>query len=179
MSAPEIEQTRKWVEKVVIGLNLCPFAKPTVDNKRLHYTVSEARNAKALFKDFTDALWDLKSHDMSERETTLLMAPWAMHDFLDFNDFVGVCEDAIADLELDDDFQVAYFHPHFQFEGTEVNDVENYTNRAPFPTLHLLREASIDRAIAVMANPDEIYENNIRTLQKIGLDGLRKLGVND
>lgn len=177
MSLPEIERTRQWVEKVVIGLNLCPFAKPVVDHGRLHYVVSEARSAKALFKDFTDALWDLKDHDMQVRETTLLIAPWAMHDFLDFNDFIGVCEDAIADLALEGEFQVAYFHPHFQFDGTDVDAIENYTNRAPYPIVHLLREASIDRAVAVMANPEEIYENNIRTLQKLGRDGLRQLDV--
>jgi uncharacterized protein len=177
MSAPEIEQTRDWVEKVVVGLNLCPFAKPVVDEERLHYQVSEARAAKTLFKDFTNALWELKEHDMSERETTLLIAPWTMHDFLDFNDFVGVCEDAIIDLELEDEFQVAYFHPAFQFEGTQVDDVENYTNRSPYPTLHLLREASIDRAVALMPNTDVVYENNIKTLQKLGIEGLRTLWV--
>ena len=177
MSAPEIEQTRAWVEKVVVGLNLCPFAKPVVDAGRVHYQVSEARSTKALFKDFTDALWELKEHDTSERETSLLIAPWALHDFLDFNDFVGVCEDAIADLELDDEFQVAYFHPAFQFDGTQADDVENYTNRAPYPTLHLLREASIDRAVASMPNTDVVYENNIKTLKKLGVEGLRALGV--
>lgn len=175
MSFPEIEQTRQWVEKVVVGLNLCPFAKPVIEQGCLHYQLSEARSAKALFNDFTTALWELKEQAISQRETTLLVAPWVMHDFLDFNDFVGVCEDAIADLELDDEFQVAYFHPQFQFDGTPVDAVENYTNRSPYPTLHLLREASIDRAVDLMPNTDQIYENNIRTLQKLGLAGLKAL----
>jgi len=178
MSAPEIEQTRAWVEKVVVGLNLCPFAKPVVDEGLVYYQVSEARSAKALFGDFTHALWELKERDVSDRETTLLIAPWVMHDFLDFNDFIGVCEDAIADLELDGEFQVAYFHPSFQFDGTSAEDVENYTNRSPYPIVHLLRESSIDRAVASMPNTDVVYENNIRTLQKLGLAGLRALGVN-
>lgn len=177
MSVPEIEQTRLWVEKVVIGLNLCPFAKPVVDHGRLHYQVSEARTAKALFKDFTDALWALHDHSIAERETTLLIAPWAMHDFLDFNDFIGVCEDAIADLGLEGEFQVAYFHPHFQFAETAIDAIENYTNRSPYPIIHLLREASIDRAVEQMPNTDSIYETNIRTLKKLGLSGLRELGV--
>lgn len=177
MVAPEVAATLDWVEKVVIGLNLCPFAKPTVDKGRLYCQVSEARKADALLEDFVEALMTLKEKDISERETSLLIAPWAMHDFLEFNDFVGVCEEAIEELALDGEFQVAFFHPAFQFEGTKVDDVENYTNRSPYPTLHLLREASIDRAIEIMPNTDAIYETNIRTLQKIGLDGLRKLGV--
>jgi hypothetical protein len=175
MSVPEIQATQSWVQNMVIGLNLCPFAKPTVDAQRLHYVVSEARSEKALFKDFTDALWDLKDHDISVRETTLLIAPWALHDFYDFNDFVGLCEDAIEDLALDGEFQVASFHPQFQFDGTQSDDVENYTNRAPYPTLHLLREASIDRAVAVMPDTDEIYRTNIRTLQKMGLAAIQAL----
>ncbi|MCH9741998.1 MAG: DUF1415 domain-containing protein [Thiotrichales bacterium] len=177
MLLPEIEQTRLWVEKVVVGLNLCPFAKPVVDHGRLHYQVSEARTAKALFKDFTDALWDLHDHDITERETTLLIAPWTMHDFLDFNDFIGVCEEAIVDLALEGEFQVAYFHPQFQFAETAIDAIENYTNRSPYPIVHLLREASIDRAVAQMPNTDSIYETNIRTLKKLGLAGLQELGV--
>jgi len=177
MSVLEIEQTHQWVVRVVVGLNLCPFAKPVVDAQRLHYAVSEARKADALLEDFVSELLALKEKDMQERETTLLIAPWAMHDFLDFNDFVGICEEAIEGLALDGEFQVAYFHPQFQFADIEADDVANYTNRSPYPTLHLLREASIDHAVEVMSNPDEIYENNIRTLKKIGLSGLCELGV--
>jgi uncharacterized protein len=178
MSPEEIvAATRHWLEKAVIGLNLCPFAKPVHARERIRYVVSQAETPEALLADLIEELQILSAAEPEEVETTLLIHPGVLSDFLDYNDFLGVAEEAVADLGLEGVIQVASFHPQYQFAGTEPDDVTNYTNRSPYPTLHLLREASVERAVASVPDTAEIYQRNMETLRRLGLEGWRRLGV--
>jgi uncharacterized protein len=170
-----IAATRRWLERSVIGLNLCPFAESVYRADRVHYHVSEQRSAAALLEEFRMELTGLHAAEPARRETTLLIHPWVLNDFLEYNDFLEVCEAAIAELGLEGELQVASFHPRYQFAGTHPEDIENCTNRSPYPTLHLLREDSIERAIAAVPDTDEIYRRNIRTLRDLGHEGWRRL----
>ncbi|HLO96892.1 MAG TPA: DUF1415 domain-containing protein [Burkholderiaceae bacterium] len=172
-----INETRHWVQKAVIGLNLCPFAKAVEVKKQLRYVVSEATTPEELLKELAHELLLLRRTDPEEIETTVLIHPLVLTDFLDFNDFQGAADALVEDLELDGLLQVASFHPDFQFEGTELDDITNFTNRSPYPTLHLLREESIERAVESMPDTDAIYEANIATLEKLGLEGWKALGL--
>ncbi|MGM9515065.1 DUF1415 domain-containing protein [Roseateles sp. DB2] len=172
-----INETRDWVQKAVIGLNLCPFAKAVEVKKQLRYVVSEATTPEELLKELAHELLLLRRTDPDEIETTVLIHPLVLTDFLDFNDFQGAADALVEDLELDGLLQVASFHPDFQFEGTELDDISNFTNRSPYPTLHLLREESIERAVESMPDTDAIYEANIATLEKLGLEGWKALGL--
>lgn len=172
-----IDETRDWVQKAVIGLNLCPFAKAVEVKKQLRYVVSEADTPEALLKELAHELLLLRRTDPEEIETTVLIHPNVLTDFLDFNDFQGAADALVEDLELDGLLQVASFHPDFQFEGTELDDITNFTNRSPYPTLHLLREESIERAVESMPDTDAIYEANIATLEKLGVEGWKALGL--
>jgi hypothetical protein len=174
----QIEQdTRVWLERAVIGLNLCPFAKGVHVKGQIHYSVSQATNSQALLKDLMRELKDLVELDPAVRDTTLLMAPLCMQDFLDFNDFLGDADQVLAEMDLDGIIQIASFHPQFQFAGTDANDISNYTNRAPYPTLHLLREDSIERAVEVFPEAEAIFGKNMETLAQLGHSGWAKLGV--
>jgi hypothetical protein len=170
-----IAATRRWLEKSVIGLNLCPFAESVYRGNRVRFRVSEQRSAAALLEEFRSELTSLHAADPLSCETTLLIHPWVLGDFIEYNDFLGVCEAAIADLDLEGELQVASFHPQYQFAETESEDIENYTNRSPYPMLHLLREASIERAIAAVPDTEEIYRRNIRTLRNLGHAGWQRL----
>lgn len=169
--------TIAWLEKAVIGLNLCPFAKSVHVNQRIRYVVSEASEPEVLLKELAHELLALNRADPEEIETTLVIHPGVLQDFLDFNDFIGAADALVEDLELDGQLQIASFHPQFQFEGTELDDITNYTNRSPYPILHLLRESSIERATETMADTDSIFETNIATLEKLGLAGWLALGL--
>lgn len=175
--APYVEATRRWVERAVVGLNLCPFARAPFIQGRIRYAVSHARDTDALLDDLAGELQSLAAADAAECETTLLIHPHVLGDFLDYNDFLDVADAAVETLKLDGVLQVASFHPHYQFADTAPDDVENATNRSPFPTLHLLREASVERAAEAMSDPDEIYRRNIDTLRKLGPDGWKALGT--
>jgi uncharacterized protein len=170
-----IAATRRWLERSVIGLNLCPFAEGVYRGGRVRIWVSETRSASGLLEDLRSELTGLHAADPLQRETTLLIHPWVLADFIEYNEFLDVCEAAIVDLGLEGELQVASFHPQYQFEGTGPEDIENYTNRSPYPMLHLLREASIDRAIAAVPDTDEIYRRNIRTLRALGHEGWQRL----
>ena len=161
----------------MIGLNLCPFAKAVHVKRLVHVAVDESVDRAELLDWTRCELLALRSLPESERETSLLVMPQALPDFLDFNDFVGDAEELLADLGLDGEFQIASFHPHFQFAGTDADDITNFTNRSPYPTLHLLRESSIDRAVAVFPEAEAIYETNMQTLRRLGHDGWRALDV--
>ncbi len=171
------QDTHRWVQRAVIGLNLCPFAKSVEVNQRLRITVSAARTPEDLLKDLAHELLALRRADPEVTETTLLVHPWVLNDFLDYNDFLGAADALVDDLELDGLLQVASFHPDYQFEGTEPDDVDNLSNRSPYPTLHLLREESIERAVESMPDTDAIYETNIETLRRIGLKGWQALDL--
>lgn len=178
MDTDAIQQdTQVWLEKAVIGLNLCPFAKSVHVNQRLRYVVSVATTPEALLKELAHELLALQRVDPDEIETTLLIHPLVLQDFLDFNDFLGAADALVEDLELAGDLQIASFHPDYQFGGTAPGDISNYTNRSPYPTLHLLRESSIEKAVETMADTDAIYENNMATLEKLGLEGWQGLGL--
>ncbi len=170
-----VAETQTWLHKAVIGLNLCPFAKAVQVKNQIRYVVSAATSAEALLQDLLQELAFLRDADPAQVETTLLIHPGVLADFMDYNDFLDVADAAVEELELDGEIQVASFHPDYQFDGTEPDDIENYSNRAPYPTLHLLRESSIDQAVQAFPDAANIYETNIETLQKLGLEGWKKL----
>ncbi|ROR50690.1 DUF1415 domain-containing protein [Diaphorobacter sp. C33] len=167
----------RWLERAVIGLNLCPFAKSVHVKDQIHYVVSHATDARELLQDLAAELEALAEASPEKRDTTLLIAPLAMPDFLDFNDFLELADELVESMDLAGILQVASFHPHFQFEGTLADDVTNCTNRAPYPTLHLLREESIDRAVEVFPEAQEIFERNIELLERLGAAGWADLDV--
>src|SRR6185295_6880550 len=150
--------TRTWLETMVIGLNLCPFARAVHVSGRIRYVVSEARMPHRLRTDLIDELLFLKSADPEQTETTLLIHPYVLEDFLEYNDFLDIADDVIRQLGLNGDFQIASFHPRYQFEGTEPDDVTNRTNRSPYPILQILRESSVERAIEETPDIDKIAE---------------------
>jgi len=166
-----IAATREWLEKAVIGLNLCPFAKAVYVKNQVRFVVSTARHLDGLLEDLDRELAFLAAADPEAVDTTLLIHPTLLPDFLDFNDFMQLAEAAVAEHELEGEIQIASFHPRFQFEGTAPDDLGNFTNRAPFPTLHLLREASIERAVAAFPEAETIYQRNIETLEALGQAG--------
>jgi hypothetical protein len=172
-----IRDTQAWLERAVIGLNLCPFAKGVHVKGQIHYAVSQARKPKELLKDLVVELKDLVAQDPLARDTTLLIVPDCLASFFDFNDFLARADDALVALGLDGVLQIASFHPDFQFEGTDPDDITNFTNRAPYPTLHLLREDSIDRAVAAFPEAEAIFEQNMQTLERLGTAGWSALGV--
>jgi hypothetical protein len=179
LSEPDevIAATRTWLEKAVIGLDLCPFARAVYVRDQVRFVVSEAETPEALLADLVRELRALAETDPEAVDTTLLIHPWVLEDFLDYNDFLDVAEAAVADLGLEGEIQVASFHPRYQFAGTEPDDVENYTNRSPYPILHLLREASVERAVAAFPDASEIFEKNVETLRRLGREGWKKLGL--
>ena len=172
-----IADTRRWLERAVIGLNLCPFAKAPHAKGQIHYAVCEGDDRQALLTMLRAELQALADASPDERETTLLIAPRGFDDFLDFNDLLDEADAVVTALDLDGTLQVAPFHPRFQFAGTDEDDITNATNRAPYPTLHLIREASIDRAVAAFPEAEAIYEANMATLEKLGDEGWAALGV--
>ncbi len=161
----------------MIGLNLCPFAKSVHVKGQIHYAVSQARSARELLPDLVFELKQLLTQSPSARDTTLLIAPNCLADFLDFNDFLAEADQALLDLELDGIFQIASLHPQFQFAGTGVDDITNFTNRSPYPTLHLLREDSVDRAVDAFPEADAIFEKNMQTMERLGPAGWDALRV--
>ena len=168
---------RQWLEKAVIGLNLCPFAKAVYVKNQVRFVVSEARHLDGLLEDLDRELDLLAAADPGEIDTTLLIHPTLLPDFQDFNDFTIIAEAAVEEHGLEGIIQVASFHPAFQFADTEPDDIGNYTNRAPFPTLHLIREESMTRAVAAYPDAEAIFGRNIETLNKLGLAGWRALGL--
>lgn len=169
--ATVVQHMQSWLERAVIGLNLCPFAKAVHTKGLIHYAVSRATEPEALCEALILELNELLARDPSARETTILIAPAALADFLDFNDFLAQADHVLNELDLEGVVQIASFHPHYQFGGTAADDITNYTNRAPYPTLHLLREESVDRAVSAFPEAETIFERNIQTLQALGHAG--------
>jgi uncharacterized protein len=161
----------------VIGLNLCPFAEKPYRGRLVRFRVSEQRSAAGLLDDLQAELTQLASADPADCETTLLIHPWVLADFIEYNDFLGICDEVVLRLDLEGVLQVASFHPQYQFAGSQPEDIENCTNRSPYPMLHLLREASIERAIEAVGDTEEIYRRNIRTLRTLGRDGWNRLWI--
>ncbi|MDP9992424.1 hypothetical protein J2W28_001544 [Variovorax boronicumulans] len=169
--------TRRWLERAVIGLNLCPFAKAVHVKAQIHYAVYLPADESGLMDALLAEANELAALDAAVRDTTLLIAPNTLADFLDFNDFLGRAERKLSRAGFDGVFQLASFHPQFQFSGTEPDDIENATNRAPYPTLHLLREDSVSRAVEASPEAEAIFERNIETLEALGPDGWAALDV--
>lgn len=172
-----VADTRRWLERAVIGLNLCPFAKSVHVKGQVHYTVSAATDGRGLRDDLLRELRDLAAINPEVRDTTLLVVPDAFPDFLDFNHFLGEADAALAELDLEGILQIAPFHPRFVFAGTLDDDITNCTNRTPYPTLHLIREASIDRAVQAFPEAEAIFEVNMATMEQLGPEGWAALDV--
>ncbi|MES2126419.1 MAG: DUF1415 domain-containing protein [Pseudomonadota bacterium] len=172
-----IAATENWLEKAVIGLNLCPFAKAVHMKKQVRYVVSNATSPEALLETLMDELQLLSDTDAEKIDTTLIIHPFVLTDFLDYNEFLDVADAAVEDMQLEGELQVASFHPDYQFADTAPDDITNYTNRSPYPTLHLLREASIDRAVEAFPEASDIFDKNMETLAALGHEGWDQLGV--
>ena len=164
-----------WLEKAVIGLNLCPFAKGVHVKGQIHYAICHSTEPADLLDALASELADLHAMDPQQRDTTLLIAPQCMPEFWEFNDFQTRANKVLRKLGLEGVVQIANFHPEFQFAGTEPDDIGNYTNRAPFPILHLIREDSIARAVEAFPNAEMIFEKNIETLRALGTEGWKAL----
>jgi uncharacterized protein len=170
-----IAQTRAWIEHAVIGLNLCPFAKAVHAKGQIRYVVSDDTDPEDLLNTLCAELQHLADADPAEVDTTLIIHPRVLTDFIDYNDFLELADQAVEDMGLEGVLQVASFHPQYQFEGTAPEDVSNASNRSPYPTLHLLREDSVDRAVDAFPEAERIYETNIRTLEDLGAQGWAEL----
>ncbi|HTT12040.1 MAG TPA: DUF1415 domain-containing protein [Burkholderiaceae bacterium] len=170
-----VDVTRRWIDAAVIGLNLCPFAPPVVAAHRVRFRVSHATDLEALGVDLVEELRLLAAVEPRTVETTLLIHPWVLSDFLAFNDFLAVADALVDELGMRGEVQLASFHPDYRFAGTRAEDPGNCTNRSPFPILHLLREASIEGAVAAIADPSAIYQRNIETMQRLGAEGWERL----
>lgn len=169
--------TLHWLEQAVIGLNLCPFAKAPHVKGRIHYAVSTAIDTQDLRQELLEELTALRKVDPQIRETTLLIVPHLLSDFLDFNDFLALADRVLRSMKLVGVIQIASFHPRYQFAGTLPDDIGNCTNRAPYPTLHLLREDSVDRAVQAFPEADAIFEVNLQTMQDLGAHGWQALNI--
>jgi hypothetical protein len=170
-----IEETQDWLIQAVIGLNLCPFAKAVHVKEQIKYVVSEATTVEQLLEDLAQELEFLAEVSREKTDTTLLIHPEILNDSLDYNDFLELADQLLEDLDLDGELQIASFHPQYQFAGTEIDDVTNFTNRSPYPTLHLIREESIDEAVKAFPEAEAIFETNMQTMEKLGTDGWLKL----
>jgi len=172
-----IAETKHWLERAVIGLNLCPFAKAVYVKQQVRFVLSDASTPEALLEQLAEELLLLRDTPTDETDTTLIVHPDVLQDFLDYNDFLDNADAAVDALDLHGILQVASFHPHYQFAGTAPDDIGNYTNRAPFAILHLLREESVERAVEAFPEAEAIFEQNIATLEKLGHTGWKALGL--
>lgn len=170
-----IATTQAWVDKAVIGMNLCPFAKAVQVREQVRYAVSRATTPQALYEDLRQELLFLDKADPQQIDTTILIHPCVLNDFLDYNAFLDLADGALEELDLEGEIQIASFHPAYQFADTTADDVSNCTNRSPYPILHLLREASIERAVSAIPDAADIYEKNIATMKTLGKEGWQQL----
>jgi hypothetical protein len=166
-----IAMTSAWVQRAIIDLNLCPFAKAVRIKNQIRYVVSDDTDPEDLLNTLCEEMQLLVAADPEAIDTTLIIHPRVLTDFLDYNDFLDQADAAVVGMGLDGVLQVASFHPDYQFDGTDADDPENASNRSPYPTLHLLREASVDRAVAAFPDAEAIYETNIANLKALGSDG--------
>lgn len=176
-NAVVLADTQRWLRRAVIGLNLCPFAKAVDVKGQIHYAVSRSVGFKDLLTDLDHELNDLASLAPSIRDTTLLIAPEALTEFLEFNDFMAQANRLLAKRGYEGVFQIASLHPGYEFADSQPDDIANFTNRSPYPTLHILREESLDRAVKAFPHAASIFQTNIETLQRIGRAGWDALGV--
>ncbi len=173
--APELIATQRWLERAVIGLNLCPFAKAVYIKQQIRFVLSDAELEDDLLEQLGEELLRLRDTPADDIDTTLLVHPRVLTDFVEYNDFLDRVDALIEALELDGELQVASFHPDYRFANTDADDPGNCTNRAPYPTLHLLREASLDRAVEAYPEPNAIVERNLATMEALDLEAYRAL----
>lgn len=173
--AAAVAATTAWLEKAVIGLNLCPFAKAVHVKGQIRYVVSEATTPEELLETLMNELQLLSDTPAEKVDTTLIIHPHVLNDFEDYNEFLDVADAALEDMGLEGELQVASFHPDYQFADTGKNDIGNFTNRSPYPTLHLLREESVERAVEAFPEADAIFDKNIETMEELGHEGWDKL----
>jgi hypothetical protein len=171
MNEEIIDATRHWLTRAVIGLNLCPFAKAVYVKEQIRYAVSEARSFEDVLADLETELKHLADSDPEKTDTTLLIVPHALAKFAEYNDALHFADTLLKQLRLDGELQIASFHPDYQFDDAKPDDIENFTNRAPYPIFHLLREASIERAVDAFPDAADIYERNMTTLRRLGFTG--------
>lgn len=164
--------TQEWVEAIVVGLNLCPFAAPEVKNKAIRYAVSHGGKAEAVVQDFLTELDKIQNAEETELSTTLLCFTQVADEFEEFLDILDICQQNLENSGLDGVFQLASFHPEYCFSGVDKDDITNWTNRAPFPTIHLIREGQMSRVLTHYKNPDEIPERNMALMETLGKEGL-------
>ncbi len=170
-----IEETKKWVQKLVIGLNLCPFAKLPFQQDRIRYVVVDSQEEADLIRCVLQEMADLVKQPAARVETTLIIVPNQLGDFADYLDFLAYAEELLEEAELVGILQIASFHPKYQFANTGKGDVENYTNRSPYPMLHLIREESIERALENYPDPEQIPLRNVARLRELGHEGVRDI----
>ncbi len=172
-----IAATKLWLERAVIGLNLCPFAKAVHVKNQIRYVVSSAATHEDLLRDLMRELEVLAETPATNIDTTLLIYPYVLTDFIEYNNFLDVADAALEDIDLEGELQVASFHPQYQFAGTQPDDIENFTNRSPYPMLHLLREVSVIQAVSAFPEAEKIFDKNIETLRRLGHAGWNDLGL--
>ena len=172
-----IEDTQRWLMQAVVGLNLCPFAKAVVTKNLVRYRVCLSAEPADVLNMLREELQHLSSKDEALLDTTLLIAPHLLPDFFEFNAFLSDCDEVLLDLNLEGVLQIADFHPHYTFAGEDPQGMSHFTNRTPYPTLHLLRESSIDKAVAAYPDAALIYERNMALLEKMGHEGWKTLGL--
>lgn len=172
-----IERTQRWLERAVIGLNLCPFAGPVFAQNQIRYVVCRAVSEPELLEVLAAEFEFLRMADPAVVETTLVIHPDLLRDFVDFNQFLGEAEALLRRVRLDGVLQIASFHPRYCFAGAEADDITNYTNRSPYPMLHLLRESSVAAVVSGQADADRIVTRNLETLRRLGKKGLDALGI--
>lgn len=170
-----LDAVSNWLERAVIGLNLCPFAKAVHTRHQIRFVVSQAKEPDQLIRDLSQELLHLHNTDAAVTDTTLLIHPWVLQDFAEYNEFLGIAELILSSMNLEGEIQIASFHPDYQFADTHREDIANYTNRSPYPILHLLREASVSKAVDAYPDADDIYKRNISTMEKIGVQGWNAL----
>jgi hypothetical protein len=170
-----IAETRAWVQRAVVGLNLCPFAKVPFAKGQIRFVVCESDDPRVLLDALCAHMSELVAADPAVVETTLVIHPNALLDFDEFNDFLAAADAALEDRGFDGVLQVASFHPRYRFADADADDLGNATNRSPYPTLHLLREASVERAVEAFPEAEAIYKKNIATLDALGAEGWSEL----
>jgi hypothetical protein len=169
-----VEHTRRWISSFVIGLDLCPFARRVFDAGQIRYAISHARDENTLANDLASELQILLAAPSTRLETTLLIHPHVLGSFLDYNDFLDVVDQLLEELRLCGTIQVASFHPQYRFAGTEPDAAENYTNRSPYPMVHLLRETSVAQAALASDDVLKIPRRNIETMRNLGQERILK-----
>lgn len=172
---PVIAATRRWIDKLVVGLELCPFAAPSIARGGLRITVCAARDLQILCKALIDDLLFMQTDEGEPLDSALLIHPHALNDFEQYNDFLALCDQILRDLSLVGEYQIASFHPDYRFEGSADDDVANYTNRSPYPMLHILRESSVARAVDEHPGAESIPENNVRRLETLGIKAAKAM----